>query len=193
MFKLSEAAEKLGLEGHVLRYWEKEFSFVIRPIKIGSRKRLYRQEDLLMFQTIKDLLYNERFTIEGAKKKIAQATPRTQSLFPDDSEESLTDLQLLSTPRILSDDPRELKEIILQIRLELLGLREYLMTSSRGKKKSSPEASLADSSEADSSEADSPEADSLEADSPEADSLSDSLLDSLATGPLSQNPPSNDS
>jgi len=58
-----------GLKPHVLRYWESEFR-VIKPHKGGSLQRLYRRKDLDLILKIKKLLYEEGFTISGAKKKI---------------------------------------------------------------------------------------------------------------------------
>jgi DNA-binding transcriptional MerR regulator len=58
-----------GLKPHVLRYWESEFK-VIKPHKGGSLQRLYRRKDLDLILKIKKLLYEEGFTIAGAKKKI---------------------------------------------------------------------------------------------------------------------------
>jgi DNA-binding transcriptional MerR regulator len=58
-----------GLKAHVLRYWESEFK-VIKPHKGGSLQRLYRRKDLDLILKIKKLLYEDGFTIAGAKKKI---------------------------------------------------------------------------------------------------------------------------
>ncbi|MDR2199337.1 MAG: MerR family transcriptional regulator [Deltaproteobacteria bacterium] len=82
LFKLGEVAERLGLEIHVLRYWEKEFASFIKPLKISQRKRLYGKEDLETFSSIKRLLYEERFTVEGAKKQLSGGSvPRANKLF----------------------------------------------------------------------------------------------------------------
>ena len=58
-----------GLKPHVLRYWESEFK-MIKPYKGGSLQRLYRKRDLDLILKIKKLLYEDGFTIAGAKKKI---------------------------------------------------------------------------------------------------------------------------
>ena len=58
-----------GLKPHVLRYWESEFK-MIKPYKGGSLQRLYRKRDLELILKIKKLLYEDGFTIAGAKKKI---------------------------------------------------------------------------------------------------------------------------
>jgi len=66
-FNISEAAEILGLQANTLRYWEKEFS-VLSPAKNRGNNRVYSKKDIEIAEKIKYLLYDERFTIEGAVK-----------------------------------------------------------------------------------------------------------------------------
>jgi DNA-binding transcriptional MerR regulator len=68
-YRIGEVSRITGLKPHVLRYWESEFR-VIRPHKEGSLQRLYRRKDLDLILKIKRLLYEDGFTIAGAKKKI---------------------------------------------------------------------------------------------------------------------------
>ena len=68
-YRIGEVSRITGLKPHVLRYWESEFK-VIKPHKGGSLQRLYRRKDLELIVKIKKLLYEEGFTIAGAKKKI---------------------------------------------------------------------------------------------------------------------------
>jgi DNA-binding transcriptional MerR regulator len=68
-YRIGEVSRITGLKPHVLRYWESEFK-VIKPHKGGSLQRLYRRKDLDLILKIKKLLYEEGFTIAGAKKKI---------------------------------------------------------------------------------------------------------------------------
>lgn len=68
-YRIGEVSRVTGLKPHVLRYWESEFK-VIKPHKGGSLQRLYRKKDLDLILKIKRLLYDEGFTIAGAKKKI---------------------------------------------------------------------------------------------------------------------------
>ena len=68
-YRIGEVSRITGLKPHVLRYWESEFR-VIKPHKGGSLQRLYRRKDLDLIVKIKKLLYEEGFTIAGAKKKI---------------------------------------------------------------------------------------------------------------------------
>lgn len=91
-FKIGEVSELLGVEPYVLRYWETEFA-VLSPKKSGTGHRLYRRKDVELLLRIKHLLYEKRFTIEGARQSLqAEAKapkPRVaklaqQELFSDD-------------------------------------------------------------------------------------------------------------
>ncbi len=68
-YRIGEVSRITGIKPHVLRYWGSEFK-VIKPYKGGSLQRLYRRKDLDLILKIKNLLYQDGFTIAGAKKKI---------------------------------------------------------------------------------------------------------------------------
>ena len=68
-FRIGEVAKIVGVKPYVLRYWETEFS-VLKPGKTPSRHRLYRHRDVETLLEIKRLLYQEGFTIAGAKKQL---------------------------------------------------------------------------------------------------------------------------
>ncbi|MEW6327762.1 MAG: MerR family transcriptional regulator [Thermodesulfobacteriota bacterium] len=70
-FKIGEVSQIVGVEPHVLRYWEAEFK-EIRPYRPPSGQRLYRKSDLELVMEIKRLLYEEGFTIAGARKALVQ-------------------------------------------------------------------------------------------------------------------------
>ena len=74
-FKIGEVSELLAVEPYVLRYWESEFP-VLSPKKSGTGHRLYRRKDVELLLRIKHLLYEKRFTIEGARQAL-QAAART--------------------------------------------------------------------------------------------------------------------
>jgi DNA-binding transcriptional MerR regulator len=91
-FKIGEVSELLGVEPYVLRYWESEFP-ALSPKKSGTGHRLYRRKDVELLLRIKQLLYEKRFTIEGARQSMHAAArapkPRAagrvqQQLFTDD-------------------------------------------------------------------------------------------------------------
>ena len=71
-FKIGEVARLVGVKPYVLRYWETEFS-VVRPGKTRSKHRLYRRKDVETLLEIRRLLYAERYTIEGAKRRLREA------------------------------------------------------------------------------------------------------------------------
>lgn len=68
-FRIGEVSQLTGLKAHVLRYWESEFP-AIAPKKMGSNHRMYRRKDVELILEIKHLLYEKRFTIEGARKHL---------------------------------------------------------------------------------------------------------------------------
>lgn len=68
-FKIGEVSELLGVEAYVLRYWETEFP-ALSPKKSGTGHRLYRRKDVELLLRIKHLLYERRFTIEGARQSL---------------------------------------------------------------------------------------------------------------------------
>ena len=70
-FKIGEACKELDIQPYVLRYWETEFP-ILKPTKSKSGQRVYSRSDLHMIRRIKELLYDEGFTIAGAKKKLEE-------------------------------------------------------------------------------------------------------------------------
>src|SRR5579864_6348253 len=76
-FKIGEVSDLLGVEPYVLRFWETEFPH-LTPKKSGTGHRLYRKKDVELLLRIKHLLYEKRFTIEGARQTL-QAEGRSSS------------------------------------------------------------------------------------------------------------------
>jgi len=110
-YRIGEVSRITGLKPHVLRYWESEFK-VIRPHKGGSLQRLYRRKDLDLILKIKKLLYEEGFTIAGAKKKIR-----------DTERDENRQMQL----RLVEKRPNgKDRELLLAIREELKSIRKLL-------------------------------------------------------------------
>jgi DNA-binding transcriptional MerR regulator len=75
-YRIGEVEQIAGVPAYVLRYWESEFK-LLRPKKNPAGQRLYRRRDLDMVQRIKTLLYDERLTLEGAKKRLLAESRRT--------------------------------------------------------------------------------------------------------------------
>ena len=105
-FKIGEVSELLGVEPYVLRYWETEFT-ALAPKKSGTGHRLYRRKDVELLLRIKHLLYEKKYTIEGARMAL-QSSPRT-------SKARTSKLQ-----QELFEDP------LPRIRLELVEILEML-------------------------------------------------------------------
>ena len=70
-YRIGEVARITGVKPYVLRYWESEFRWM-SPAKSRSKQRLYRKRDIETIQLIKKLLYEDRFTIEGARKRLRE-------------------------------------------------------------------------------------------------------------------------
>ena len=70
-FSISEVGDLCQLKPHVLRYWEQEFS-QLRPLKRRGNRRYYRKHDILIVREIRDLLYGQGFTIQGARLQLAE-------------------------------------------------------------------------------------------------------------------------
>ncbi|MBI3178134.1 MAG: MerR family transcriptional regulator [Deltaproteobacteria bacterium] len=68
-FKIGDAAELVGVESHVLRYWEKEVP-LIKPVKSRSNQRRYRRRDVEIFRGIERLLHEELYTLAGARRRL---------------------------------------------------------------------------------------------------------------------------
>ena len=70
-FRIGEASKIIGVEPYVLRYWESEFP-QLKPQRADSKQRTYQRKDLETLLKIKSLLYEEKMTIEGAKRRLRQ-------------------------------------------------------------------------------------------------------------------------
>ena len=112
-YSISEVSEMTGVKAHVLRYWETEFSS-LKPKKNRAGNRNYRQKDIKSILVIRDLLYKEKFTINGARKKLQENFGKTDAL--------LTQLQIpFSDPharQILVSIKKDLQELKIVIESE---------------------------------------------------------------------------
>ena len=102
-YSIGEVSKITELKPYVLRYWETEFK-QLKPSKNKAGNRTYRQKDIDIILRIKDLLYNQKFTIEGARKILTE---------PDNVKTSeSTSLESGSNTEILNNIRRELKSIL---------------------------------------------------------------------------------
>ncbi|HEY6230772.1 MAG TPA: MerR family transcriptional regulator [Pyrinomonadaceae bacterium] len=86
-FKIGEVCELAGVQAHVLRYWESEFA-MLAPQKNRAGQRVYRKRDVEIALRIKELLYEDQYTIAGAKKRLANDLRAGGKLRIMSSEES---------------------------------------------------------------------------------------------------------
>jgi len=98
-FRIGEASRIIGVEPYVLRYWESEFPQV-RPERADSNQRTYQREDLENLLTVKKLLYEEKMTIEGAKRRLRQekgSKISVDGVFLDDLKTELSEILKMLT------------------------------------------------------------------------------------------------
>ena len=147
-FKIGEVCEIVGVQAHVLRYWETEFP-MLSPQKNRSGQRSYRRRDVEISLRIKQLLYDEMFTIAGARKKLQsemREAPKLKIVHPGPARnegEDANDTPSLFTEPSLDEleldldtvEPKvgaiitEQREAIKKLGAQLLELREMLKTN----------------------------------------------------------------
>jgi len=89
-YKIGEASRLVEVESYVLRYWESEFPF-LSPRKSKSGQRIYTKKDIDLLLQIRKLLYDERYTIDGVRKKLG-------GLMPDRQPEAVTEEMPVQDP-----------------------------------------------------------------------------------------------
>ncbi|MFH2006305.1 MAG: MerR family transcriptional regulator [bacterium] len=124
-FKIGEVSRIIGVPEHTLRYWEEEFG-QIRPEKTRSGQRLYRRRDIDLLLQVKDLLWEKKFKIAGAKQQLKRSVAAEQ----DKIDRLQADAK---QGQKLQEEVHHLKEIASQIQHELDHLLKLLdETDSRG-------------------------------------------------------------
>ncbi len=99
-FTIGEVSDLCGVKPHVLRYWEQEFP-QLKPVKRRGNRRYYQRQDVLIIRQIRSLLYDDGFTIGGARQKLT-------------GEEAKTDLS--QSQQIIKQMRRELDEVLKLLR-----------------------------------------------------------------------------
>jgi DNA-binding transcriptional MerR regulator len=107
-FRIGEVKKITGVETHVLRYWESEFK-IIRPQRASSRQRLYRRADVENILTIKKLLYEDGYTVPGARKLLTakKAAPKKAK-----AHSELSGARTRTMLAELKSDLKQLQEIL---------------------------------------------------------------------------------
>lgn len=132
-FTIGEVSDLCGVKPHVLRYWEQEFT-QLRPMKRRGNRRYYQHHEVLMIRRIRDLLYDQGFTISGARNQmqethqftrddgiVAEATLEGIDVIEisEMNEVNCTDIQSKDTFEVTSDS-------MLLVRRELFEIRALL-------------------------------------------------------------------
>jgi len=107
-YKIGEVADILSVRTSVLRFWESEFAF-LKPQKSTTGQRLYSKNEVELVLQVKRLLYDEKFTIEGVKKRIS---PKGKLITSEDL--------------LQKSGPNELTKLLKEVRLELKELRSQI-------------------------------------------------------------------
>ncbi|MDO9073901.1 MAG: MerR family transcriptional regulator [Rubrivivax sp.] len=124
-FTIGEVSELCGVKPYVLRYWEQEFT-QLKPMKRRGNRRYYQHHEVLLIRRIRDLLYDQGFTISGARNRLSDALPPAPAAVFDDDEEAV-DAPMLAPPHNGAAAPAE--PLALEaghLRDELLSIRELL-------------------------------------------------------------------
>ena len=132
-FTIGEVGELCGVKPHVLRYWEQEFT-QLRPMKRRGNRRYYQHHEVLMIRRIRDLLYDQGFTISGARNKM-QELLQTERDKRRNGEVMLEGVEVVEIDDPDADDFGDeaiattqsgTNQQLLQVRLELFAIRELL-------------------------------------------------------------------
>ncbi len=78
-FTIGEVSDLCGVKPHVLRYWEQEFT-QLKPVKRRGNRRYYQRHEVLLIRRIRDLLYEQGFTISGARNRLASPVPEMEAV-----------------------------------------------------------------------------------------------------------------
>jgi len=136
-FTIGEVSDLCGVKPHVLRYWEQEFT-QLRPMKRRGNRRYYQHHEVLMIRRIRDLLYDQGFTISGARNKLQELVQierdkrKAGEVMLDGVEvievEDST-LEDFEDSAPLPDEANAVSEQLLLLRRELFEIRDLLSAS----------------------------------------------------------------
>ena len=108
-YRIGEVSKIVGAEPYVLRYWEMEFPF-LKPRKNKSGQRVYIKRDVEILFQIKRLLYNERYTIEGVRKRLGTIHIRAV-----DSDSEVKTAEVQNPSKVIKHVKKRLREILSQL------------------------------------------------------------------------------
>jgi DNA-binding transcriptional MerR regulator len=125
-FTIGEVSELCGVKPYVLRYWEQEFT-QLKPMKRRGNRRYYQHHEVLLIRRIRELLYDQGFTIVGARNRLSDAAVASREVaesevdiaFAEDRLVEVEPAEVVGTSGSTSIEP-------LHLRAELLSIRELL-------------------------------------------------------------------
>ena len=107
-FTIGEVSDLCGVKPHVLRYWEQEFT-QLKPVKRRGNRRYYQHHEVMLIRRIRELLYEQGFTITGARNRLGHDVPIAQAAEVEESKDA-SDIDAAAIKR-------ELGEIIALLRI----------------------------------------------------------------------------
>lgn len=126
-FRIGDVSRLTGIKAYVLRYWETEFS-ALSPKKSGTNQRLYRRKDVEMVLEIKHLLYEKRYTIEGARTFLQQRKSHPRAVAAAVAAPAATQSNLFGPDA--GAVAAKANERMVILRTELRSILDFLETSS---------------------------------------------------------------
>jgi len=142
-FTIGEVSELCGVKPHVLRYWEQEFT-QLKPIKRRGNRRYYQHHEVLLIRRIRELLYEQGFTINGARNRLdgtvgaAGVRRRRGSVADTASETTAEATQVIESPGSPAPKAPMANAVLAQLRAELAEVRALLRPTSRDPGKVDP-------------------------------------------------------
>ncbi len=128
-FTIGEVSELCGVKPYVLRYWEQEFT-QLKPMKRRGNRRYYQHHEVLLVRRIRDLLYDQGFTISGARNRLSELGPAARGAAPanggfEGPDEDIDEIEAAPGDAVLPLP--EVREFSLQqLRQELQSIRDLL-------------------------------------------------------------------
>ncbi len=125
-FTIGEVADLCGVKPHVLRYWEQEFT-QLRPMKRRGNRRYYQHHEVLMIRRIRDLLYDQGFTISGARNRLQELHPAPRGGVVEPAEAGLPKEAIdAAASEVVGLAPPSAMTDMESVRKELLEIRDLL-------------------------------------------------------------------